>query len=73
MEETKIGVLLVDDHGVACRGLRERGRTNKDIATDLGITERTARTHVSNILGKLGAPEPDPGRAVRGRRKLVHD
>jgi len=30
-----------------------RGRSNKEIATDLGITERTARTHVSNILGKL--------------------
>ena len=24
------------------------------IASDLGITERTARTHVSNILAKLG-------------------
>lgn len=31
-----------------------RGRSNKEIASDLGITERTARTHVSNILGKLG-------------------
>ncbi len=30
------------------------GRSNKEIAFDLGITERTARTHVSNILGKLG-------------------
>jgi DNA-binding NarL/FixJ family response regulator len=30
-----------------------RGRSNKEIATELGITERTARTHVSNILGKL--------------------
>jgi DNA-binding NarL/FixJ family response regulator len=30
-----------------------RGRSNKEIATDLGVTERTARTHVSNILGKL--------------------
>jgi DNA-binding NarL/FixJ family response regulator len=31
-----------------------RGLANKAIATELGITERTARTHVSNILGKLG-------------------
>jgi DNA-binding NarL/FixJ family response regulator len=30
-----------------------RGLSNKEIATELGITERTARTHVSNILGKL--------------------
>jgi DNA-binding NarL/FixJ family response regulator/class 3 adenylate cyclase len=30
------------------------GASNKEIAAALGITERTARTHVSNILGKLG-------------------
>ena len=31
-----------------------RGLSNRAIADDLGITERTARTHVSNILAKLG-------------------
>jgi DNA-binding NarL/FixJ family response regulator len=30
------------------------GRANKEIARLLAISERTARTHVSNILGKLG-------------------
>jgi DNA-binding NarL/FixJ family response regulator len=30
------------------------GRSNKEIAAELGISERTARTHVSNILRKLG-------------------
>jgi DNA-binding NarL/FixJ family response regulator len=30
------------------------GKANKDIAAELSISERTARTHVSNILGKLG-------------------
>ncbi|MGN6300252.1 MAG: response regulator [Angustibacter sp.] len=30
------------------------GRTNRDIARTLGVAERTARTHVSNILTKLG-------------------
>ena len=30
-----------------------RGMSNKEIATELVITERTARSHVSNILGKL--------------------
>jgi DNA-binding NarL/FixJ family response regulator len=29
------------------------GRANKEIAAELGISERTARTHVSNILRKL--------------------
>ena len=30
------------------------GKANKEIAAKLAISERTARTHVSNILGKLG-------------------
>jgi DNA-binding NarL/FixJ family response regulator len=35
-------------------GLVARGLSNKAIAAELSITERTARTHVSNILAKLG-------------------
>jgi DNA-binding NarL/FixJ family response regulator len=31
-----------------------RGLSNQAIATELGMAERTARTHVSNILAKLG-------------------
>lgn len=31
-----------------------KGHSNKEIAAELFITERTARTYVSNILGKLG-------------------
>jgi DNA-binding NarL/FixJ family response regulator len=50
------------DHGGAGLTAREldvvtlvgEGRANKEIAQDLGIGERTARTHVSNILRKLG-------------------
>ncbi|MBI1379035.1 MAG: response regulator [Frankiales bacterium] len=30
------------------------GRTNREIGKRLGVAERTARTHVSNILAKLG-------------------
>jgi len=30
------------------------GGTNREIGRPLGVAERTARTHVSNILGKLG-------------------
>ena len=30
------------------------GHANKAIAAELGITERTTRTHVSSILAKLG-------------------
>jgi DNA-binding NarL/FixJ family response regulator len=34
--------------------LLAEGDSNKSIAAALGISERTARTHVSNILAKLG-------------------
>ncbi len=35
-------------------GLIARGHANKLIALDLGVSEKTVKTHVSNILGKLG-------------------
>jgi DNA-binding NarL/FixJ family response regulator len=35
-------------------GLVAKGKSNKDIAAALVISERTARTHVSHLLGKLG-------------------
>ena len=31
-----------------------RGRANKAIALDLGVAEKTVKTHVGNVLGKLG-------------------
>jgi DNA-binding NarL/FixJ family response regulator len=35
-------------------GLVAHGKANKEIARQLEISERTVRTHVSSILGKLG-------------------
>jgi DNA-binding NarL/FixJ family response regulator len=34
--------------------LLARGQANKEIARDLHIGEKTVKTHVSNILAKLG-------------------
>ena len=34
--------------------LLAEGRSNKDIAASLGLTEATVRTYVSRILDKLG-------------------
>ncbi len=60
--------------------LLAKGEANKEIAAELGISERTARTHVSNILSKLqltsrtqaalwatreGLADPEPGRGFR--------
>ena len=40
---------------IQCLHLAARGQTSGDIAFKLGITERTANFHFSNILTKLGA------------------
>lgn len=48
-----------------------RGLSNKEIATELGITERTARTHVSNILGKLGLASRTQAALYAVDRRLV--
>jgi DNA-binding NarL/FixJ family response regulator len=43
------------------------GRANKAIAFGLGVAEKTVKTHVGNIVAKLGPS----GRAVRGARGLT--
>jgi DNA-binding NarL/FixJ family response regulator len=48
-----------------------RGASNKEIATALFITERTARTHVSNILGKLGLASRTQAALYAVEHKLV--
>ena len=53
-------------------GLVGKGLSNKEIATHLGITERTARTHVSNILGKLDLQSRTQAALYAVERKLVH-
>ncbi|HEV8570117.1 MAG TPA: LuxR C-terminal-related transcriptional regulator [Pseudonocardiaceae bacterium] len=43
--------------------------SNAEIAARLYVTAETVRTHVTNVRGKLGAPEPYAGdhRRLRGR------
>jgi DNA-binding NarL/FixJ family response regulator/class 3 adenylate cyclase len=48
-----------------------KGASNKEIAYELGITERTARTHVSNILGKLGLASRTQAALYAVENKLV--
>jgi len=49
-----------------------QGRSNKDIARRLSITEGTAKTHVKAILTKLDAISRTEAVAVAHKRGLIH-
>ncbi len=54
-----------DVSGIAALTARERevlalladGRSNREIARSLGVTEKTVKTHVSSVLGTLGVAD----------------
>ena len=48
------------------------GLSNKQIAAALGIGEATVKTHVNNILGKLGANDRTHAVTVALRRGFIH-
>jgi two-component system, NarL family, response regulator LiaR len=48
-----------------------RGRSNKEIALDLGVAEKTVKTHVSSILGKLQLADRTQAALYAVRERLV--
>jgi len=51
--------------------LLARGLANKEIAARLSIAEKTVKTHVSNILGKLGVQSRTQAALYAGRIGMV--
>jgi DNA-binding NarL/FixJ family response regulator len=51
--------------------LLAQGMSNKEIAAELVITERTAKFHVSSILDKLGAENRTEAVTIAAQRGLV--
>ena len=49
-----------------------RGRSNKEIADDLGIFESTVKTHVNNILSKLSVSDRTQAATTALQRGIVH-
>jgi DNA-binding NarL/FixJ family response regulator len=48
------------------------GRANKEIASDLAISEATVKTHINNLLSKLGVSDRTNAATVAIQRGLVH-
>jgi DNA-binding NarL/FixJ family response regulator len=57
------------EHEVLC--LIARGRSNKVIARELGVSEKTVKTHVSHLLGKLGVADRTQAALYAVREGLV--
>jgi len=51
--------------------LMAEGKANKEIATDLGISERTVKTHLGHLFEKLGVTSRTEAIKVATRRGLV--
>lgn len=49
-----------------------RGRSNKEIADELSIAEKTVRIHVSSVLEKMGARDRTQATIFALQRGLVH-
>jgi DNA-binding NarL/FixJ family response regulator len=49
-----------------------RGRSNREIAEDLRIAEKTVRIHVSSVLDKMGVRDRTQATIVALQRGLIH-
>ncbi len=78
---TRLGSLEASASSKGAHGLSPRemevlrhvagGRTNKEIATELVLSERTVERHVSNIFAKLGVPTRAAATAFAYEHQLV--
>ncbi len=47
------------------------GKSNKEIATELDISEATVKTHINSLLGKLGVTDRTQAATAAIRRGIV--
>ena len=49
-----------------------RGQSNKEIGASLSISEATVKSHINNILSKLGVTDRTQAATTALQRGLVH-
>jgi DNA-binding NarL/FixJ family response regulator len=69
--ELRQAIEALSEREVDVLRLLARGLANKELARDLGIAEKTVKTHVSSILGKLGVQSRTQAALYAGRIGLV--
>lgn len=62
---------MLSDREVKVLSLVAAGNSNKELAEQLSITEETAKTHVRNILAKLGAKDRTHAVTLALRRGII--
>ncbi len=62
---------LLTERETEVLGLIARGRANKQIGRELGISEKTVKTHVSNVLAKLGVEDRTQAAVLAVQEGLV--
>jgi len=48
------------------------GRSNREIGTELSISEATVKTHINNLLSKLGVADRTQAATMALQRGIVH-
>ena len=74
--DTHIQSAAPDTHGLSPRELQvlrlvATGKTNREIATELVVSEHTVARHMQNIFGKLGVSSRTAATAFAFERDLV--
>lgn len=70
-ERREEGFAKLTEREIDVMNLLAQGKTNKEIAVELVISERTVKFHVSSILGKLGAGNRTEAVTIAARKGLV--
>jgi DNA-binding NarL/FixJ family response regulator len=63
---------MLSEREVGVLSLIAAGNSNKEVAAQLSISEETAKTHVRNILAKLGAQDRTHAVTLALQRGIIH-